>query len=134
MGTSRFPRIATAFDPHHRFIYVPHNTTSLYRSIKLKQGISQRSLLHKNIHLWFNTENPCPPLPELTDACLFYQPFLQGKTDQFIIILSTSEQRACAWRYPHRQTIIVDLMFGFSSARTVVYNPGIGCRSVLIEG
>ncbi|KAI1782115.1 hypothetical protein LXA43DRAFT_1150445 [Ganoderma leucocontextum] len=117
----RFPPIKAAWDPHHRFIYLPHDTSSIYRTLKQEMGIPQRSKPHKNIHTWFQDEEPTPPLPELTDACLFYQPFVQDHSDRFILIISTAEQRACAWRYGHEKVVLVDLTFGFSSARANVW-------------
>ncbi|KAI0747612.1 hypothetical protein C8Q80DRAFT_1104039, partial [Daedaleopsis nitida] len=115
-----YPPIQHAFnpDPHYRYTYLPHDTTSLYRSLRLKKGISQRSTAHENIHTWFRQDNPSPPSPELTSACLFYQPYILDETDRFILILSTSEQRTAAWNHGHHRTILADLTFGFCSART----------------
>lgn len=76
-----FPPIQTAFtpDPFYRYTYMPHDTTSLYRTLKLEMGISQRSSPEGNIHIWFWPNNPSSPSPDLTAACLFYQPTFKAK-------------------------------------------------------
>ncbi|EJF55564.1 hypothetical protein DICSQDRAFT_73485, partial [Dichomitus squalens LYAD-421 SS1] len=117
----RHPPIKAAWDPYYRYIYLPHDTSSIYRSLKLEMGIRQCSRPHENIDAWFRQTNPNPPSSELADACLFYQPFVQGQSDRFILILSTPDQQACAWRYGHGKIILVDLTFGFSSARANVW-------------
>ncbi|KAI0739534.1 hypothetical protein C8Q80DRAFT_1274599 [Daedaleopsis nitida] len=91
-----FPPIKIAWDRYHRYTYLPYDTTSLYRSLRLLMGISQRSLPHENLDSWFCDGNPVPFTPELTAACLFYQPYILGQTDRFILILSTPEQQECA--------------------------------------
>lgn len=115
----KYPPIQTAFtpDPFYRYTYVPHDTTSLYRTLKLEMGISQHSSPHGNINAWFRADSPSPPSPDLTAACLFYQPFVQGETDRFILVLSTPEQRQAAWQHGHHKPILADLTFGFCSAR-----------------
>lgn len=91
-----FPVIMTAFHTQYRFIYMPHDTTSLYCSLRLEMGIPQCSLAHNILHIWFHSEDASPPSPALSDACLYYQACVLGQTDQFMLILSTLEQRASA--------------------------------------
>ncbi|KAK7022507.1 hypothetical protein R3P38DRAFT_3317690 [Favolaschia claudopus] len=70
--------------------------------------------------LWFRSLNPQPPDPRLSASCLFYSPHIIGETDRFHLILSTPEQKLLAWKYAHKQQVLMDLTFGICSGRVLL--------------
>ncbi|KAJ6557679.1 hypothetical protein B0H19DRAFT_946319, partial [Mycena capillaripes] len=107
-------------DGTHRYFFSDHESTSLYRTVARESGIPQRTAAQDNIHLWFNPDKPQPPDPRLSAACVAYSPFIPGKTDRFTIILMTPEQKLLAWRFGHKQQILMDLTFGVCNSRALL--------------
>ncbi|PCH36080.1 hypothetical protein WOLCODRAFT_33646, partial [Wolfiporia cocos MD-104 SS10] len=110
-------------DNSYHYILNEHEATSLYHTLNKQLGISQRSAAHTNLGLWFRTDNPRPPSPLLSEACLYYQPHIENVSDRFVIIISTPEQRQLAWKHGHQQLMFLDGTFGFCSARTLLFTP-----------
>jgi hypothetical protein len=108
-------------DIHHRFVLNDHETTSLYRTQFAGFGIPQRSAAEENLDKWFRTNNPSPPDPAMTDACLYYKACGDDPSDRFIIIISTPEQRSMAWRHGHKKLLLLDGTFGINSARSLLF-------------
>ncbi|KAK7014180.1 hypothetical protein R3P38DRAFT_3322138 [Favolaschia claudopus] len=79
-----------------------------------------RAAPQDNLHLWFRSLNPQPPDPRLSASCLFYSPHIIGETDRFHLILSTPEQKLLAWKYAHKQQVLMDLTFGICSGRVLL--------------
>lgn len=107
-------------DNFARYCLTAHDISSLYRSISHERGIPQRTAAEDNLDKWFRPEKPQPPSPTLTQSCLHYQAHKRGETDRFEIILSTPEMQAAAWKYGHRQQVLMDLTFGICSARALL--------------
>ncbi|KAF9552532.1 hypothetical protein CPC08DRAFT_646787 [Agrocybe pediades] len=103
-----------------RFRLTAHDSSSLYRSIARERGIPQRSAAEENLDRWFCSDKPLPPSPLLTNSCLHYQPHRVPETDRFEIILSTPQMQAAAWKYGHKKQVLMDLTFGFCSARALL--------------
>ncbi|KAI0701871.1 hypothetical protein BC835DRAFT_1411365 [Cytidiella melzeri] len=49
------------------------------------------------------------------------QPHIQGKTAQFELALSTPEQQIMAWKYGHKNIVVIDGTFGVCSARVLLF-------------
>ncbi|KAL6301041.1 hypothetical protein BKA93DRAFT_752298 [Sparassis latifolia] len=96
-----------------QYIMNDHETTLLYRTLNRKLRISQHSAAQDNLDLWFCTHDPQPPDPQLSEACLYYQPHVEDSTDRFVIIISTPTQRSMSWRFGHKKQIFLDGTFGF---------------------
>ncbi|KAJ6479681.1 hypothetical protein C8R45DRAFT_872726, partial [Mycena sanguinolenta] len=116
-------------DSVHRYVLTDHELTSLYRTIAREQclgpwaitaGIAQRTAAQDNLHLWFNSENPCPPDPRLSAAWISYSPYIPGISERFSIILVTPEQKLLAWKYGHGQQMLMDLTFGVCNGRALL--------------
>ncbi|KAJ7637334.1 hypothetical protein DFH06DRAFT_1433440 [Mycena polygramma] len=100
---------AAVGDGSFRYILNNHETTSLYRTLARERGIAQAPP-QNNLDSWFRAQNPTPPDPRLPASCLAYSPALADDPDsRFSLILSTPEQRLCAWRYGHTKQVLVDL-------------------------
>ncbi|KAF4564826.1 hypothetical protein EYR40_010998 [Pleurotus pulmonarius] len=116
-------------DNHHRFVLLPYESVSLYRTLTLEKGIprTEHSTALDNIDRWFRTNNPLLPTsaPRLTKSCLFYHPFgpLPGPEDEprFALILSTPRQQEMAWRFGHKQQVLMDGTFGLCSSCILVF-------------
>ncbi|KAG2145254.1 hypothetical protein DEU56DRAFT_934815 [Suillus clintonianus] len=100
-----------AGDTHARYMLTSHDSTSLYRTIAREIGIPQRSAAEANLDSWFRTNDPHPPDPALSHALMFYQAHVDGVTDRCILIFSTPEQRALAWKYGHNNQVLMDGTF-----------------------
>src|SRR6266576_1522600 len=107
-------------DNFARYCLTTHDISSLYRSISHECGIPQRTAAEDNLDKWFRPEKPQPPSSTLTQSCLHYQAHKRGETDRFEIILSTPKMQAAAWKYGHRQQVLMDLTFGVCSARALL--------------
>ncbi|KAF6743082.1 hypothetical protein DFP72DRAFT_1080829 [Ephemerocybe angulata] len=83
-------------------------------------GISQRTSAEENLDKWFRRDKPQPPSPILTESCFHYQAHIKPVSDRFEIIISTPEMKESAWKYGHNQQVLMDLTFGFSSARALL--------------
>ncbi|TFK60149.1 hypothetical protein BDN72DRAFT_779776, partial [Pluteus cervinus] len=105
-------------DKNFRFWLTPDDASSLYRTIAKERGIPQRTVPEANLDSWFRKQKPAPPSPLMTTSCLHYQP--QQDENRFELIISTPEQQNAAWKYGHKKQILMDLTFGFSSARTLL--------------
>ncbi|KAJ7622177.1 hypothetical protein FB45DRAFT_753561 [Roridomyces roridus] len=104
---------------HHRFILNNGDMSSLYRTQARLRGIL-RQPPEQNIDLWFRRDNPAPPDPRLSAACLSYSPHIKGQTERLCLIFSTPEQQALAWRFGHKQHMLMDLTFGFCNGRLLL--------------
>ena len=109
-----------AGDAHYWYLLNDKGSTSLYCTHYRELGIPQRSGAEENLDLWFRPALPQPPDPLLAEACLHYQPHIEGVTERFEIILSTEKQRAIAWEHSHQKQVIMDLTFGFCAAHTLL--------------
>jgi len=107
-------------DKSFRFRLTTHDTTSLYRTISRERGIPQRSAAEENLDHWFRADKPLPPSPLLSKSCLHYQAHEIPHTDRFEIILSTPEMQSAAWKHGHKKQVLMDLTFGFCSARALL--------------
>jgi hypothetical protein len=109
-------------DTTYRYTLQDTEMTSLYRTLAREMGIPQRTAPQDNLDLWFRAKNPQPPLNDgrLTASCLSYIPYILGETDRFSIIISTPQQQILAWRYGHKQQVLMDLTFGFCSGRALL--------------
>jgi hypothetical protein len=110
----------TAGDAHYWYLLNEKESTSLYQMHYRELGIPQRSGAEENLNLWFQSASPKPPEPLLGEACLHYQPYIEGVSDCFEIILSTKQQRDIAWEHGHQKQVIMDLTFGFCAACTLL--------------
>jgi hypothetical protein len=107
-------------DSSHRYILADHESTSLYRTVARESGIPQRTAAQDNLHLWFNSDKPCPPDPRLSASCISYCPYIPGVTERLSIILTTPEQKLLAWKFGHKKQILMDLTFGVCSGRALL--------------
>ncbi|TFK46763.1 hypothetical protein OE88DRAFT_1637590, partial [Heliocybe sulcata] len=78
-------------DEHACYHLEPYESTSLYRTIVRESGLKQWSKTVENLDRWFRKDDPQPPPghPNLGDNILYYQPHVEGETDQFILMDST---------------------------------------------
>ncbi|KAJ7449970.1 hypothetical protein B0H11DRAFT_1743364, partial [Mycena galericulata] len=106
-------------DHSTRYVLASHETTSLYRTLARERGIPQAPP-QDNLHLWFRSDNPQPPDPRLPASCLSYTPHIIGETDRFRLIITTPEQKILAWKYGHKQQVLMDLTFGICSGRVLL--------------
>ncbi|KAF5320405.1 hypothetical protein D9611_010750 [Ephemerocybe angulata] len=107
-------------DRYSRYYLTAYDTCSLYRTIAQELGISQRTSAEENLDKWFRRDKPQPPSPILTESCFHYQAHIKPVSDRFEIIISTPEMKESAWKYGHNQQVLMDLTFGFSSARALL--------------
>lgn len=110
-----------AGDGVHRFRFTAKETTSLYRSLRSEMCIGQGTLAEDNLHKWFRPHKPEPPSAALSEALVYYQPHVPGKTERFELVLSTPEQRKLAWKYGHKKIVLMDGTFGVCSARILLF-------------
>jgi hypothetical protein len=104
-------------DTHHRYRLNDHDSSSLYRTLARERGIGQSTAAEGNLELWLREDRPAPPNPLLSKSVLFYQACRDGGGDRLILIIATSEMQDAAWRYGHKRHVLIDLTFGFCSAR-----------------
>jgi hypothetical protein len=107
-------------DVHYRFRLRDHDSSSLYRSLNKELGILPRSQAQDNLDKWFRAANFSPPDAILTASCMHYVPEVSESNQRFMLILSTPLQRQLAWKYGHKKQVLMDLTFGFSSARALL--------------
>ncbi|KAM6503401.1 hypothetical protein JOM56_000344 [Amanita muscaria] len=79
--------------------------------------IKQSTAAEDNLDLWLREDRPVPPDPLISKSVLFYQPCREGGGDRLILIIATSEMQDAAWKYGHKRHVLIDLTFGFCSAR-----------------
>ena len=103
-----------------RFRLTAYDISSLYRTISRERGVGQRTAAEENLDKWFRKDKPQPPSHLITESCLHYQAHKSGETDRFEVILSTPEMRTAAWNFGHRKQVLMDLTFGFCSARALL--------------
>jgi hypothetical protein len=103
-----------------RYKLTSHDTSSLYRSISQERGIHQRTAAEDNLDKWFRLTRAQPPSPLLTESCLHYQAHEKPHSERFELILSTPEMKQAAWKYGHNRQNLMDLTFGFCSARALL--------------
>lgn len=108
-------------DENYRFQFTAQETTSMYRTLRCEMSIPRRSQVEDNIDKWFRSENPQPPITALSDALIHYQPHIPGQTERFELVLSTLEQRELAWRYGHKNIVLMDGTFGVCTARILLF-------------
>ncbi|KAF6756530.1 hypothetical protein DFP72DRAFT_1066421 [Ephemerocybe angulata] len=89
-------------DGSYRFRLRDHDTSSVYRTLGAEIGIMVHTQAQDNLDAWLRPGGK-PPDAALTAACLHYSP-----------------ERAMAWRYGHKKQLLMDLTFGFSSARALL--------------
>ncbi|KAJ7748874.1 hypothetical protein B0H16DRAFT_1319578, partial [Mycena metata] len=106
-------------DGSHRYTLANHETTSLYRTLARERGIPQAPP-QDNLDLWFRAVNPRAPDPRLTASCLSYTPHIIGENDRFSLVIQTPEQKILAWKYGHKQQVLMDLTFGICSGRVLL--------------
>ncbi|KAF8054956.1 hypothetical protein FPV67DRAFT_1568228 [Lyophyllum atratum] len=107
-------------DTHYRFQLTTYDSSSLYRTLARERGIPQCSAAEANLDTWFRSEKPLPPSPLLTESLMHYQAHQEPVTDRFEIIICTPQQRVAAWKYGHKQQVLMDLTFGVCSARALL--------------
>ena len=107
-------------DSQYRFQLSSHDSSSLYRTIASERGILQRTLAEDNLDRWFQNSKPVPPSPLLSTSCLHYQAHAPPATDRFEIIIVMPEMKEAAWKYAHKKQVLMDLTFGFCSARSLL--------------
>jgi hypothetical protein len=105
---------------HYRFRLRDHDSSSLYRSLNKEIGILPHTEAQLNLHQWFMPGAKSLPDPSLAASCLFYQPEIPEKGQRFMLILSTPVQQKMAWKFGHNRQVLMDLTFGFSSARALL--------------
>ncbi|KAI0682701.1 hypothetical protein BC835DRAFT_1311425 [Cytidiella melzeri] len=108
-------------DENYCYRFSTRETTSLYCTLRAENSIPQGSLAEDNIDKWFRPLSPQPPTTQLTDSLIHYQPHIQGKTAQFELALSTPEQQIMAWKYGHKNVVVMDGTFGVCSARVLLF-------------
>lgn len=108
-------------DDHYRFRLAIYDTSSLYCTIALEEGVPQGSTSEQNIHLWFNSGNPQPPpsCPHIRDSILHYQPYIPGVTERFEIAICTPNMCEAAWTFGHQHLVFMDLTFGLTSSKVL---------------
>ncbi|KAF6743783.1 hypothetical protein DFP72DRAFT_827164 [Ephemerocybe angulata] len=106
-------------DGSYRFRLRDHDTSSVYRTLGAEIGIMVHTQAQDNLDAWLRPGGK-PPDAALTAACLHYSPEVPESDQRFMVILSTPLQRAMAWRYGHKKQLLMDLTFGFSSARALL--------------
>ncbi|KAI0700325.1 hypothetical protein BC835DRAFT_1412129 [Cytidiella melzeri] len=108
-------------DENYCYRFSPRETTSLYRTLQAENSIPQGSLAEDNLDKWFRSLSPQPPTTQLTDLLIHYQPHIQGKTARFELALSTPEQQVMAWKYGHKNVVVMDGTFGVCSVRVLLF-------------
>lgn len=103
-------------DNVHRHQLNEHDASSLYRTISGERGIPQRTAAEDNLDTWFRPVDPSPPDAALTSSMLYYHP-CSNDDDRLVLIIATPEMQDAAWKYGHEGHILLDLTFGFCSAR-----------------
>src|SRR5271168_4200805 len=103
-----------------RYRLTTHDASSLYRTISQERGIHQRTAAEDNLDKWFRANRPVPPSNLLTESCLHYEVHEKPHSERFEIIPSTPEMKHDAWRFGHKKQVLMDLNFGFCSARALL--------------
>lgn len=106
-------------DGNYRFRVKNSDASALYRTLKQESGIYQKSEAHENLNSWFGPSGSHPN-PLLAASCLYYQAEDADADKRFVCIISTPQQQEAAWRFGHKRQVLMDLTFGFSSARVLL--------------
>ncbi|KAF6747490.1 hypothetical protein DFP72DRAFT_1149006 [Ephemerocybe angulata] len=99
--------------------YSDHDTSSIYRTLGGELGIKVHTHAQDNLDAWLGPKKAAPDA-SLTAACLFYSPEVPELNERFMLILSTPLQQRMAWKFGHKRQVLMDLTFGFCSARALL--------------
>ncbi|KAF6749683.1 hypothetical protein DFP72DRAFT_1048718 [Ephemerocybe angulata] len=110
---------ASAGDKSFRFRLQDHDTSSIYRTLGGELGIKVHTHAQDNLDAWLGPKKAAPDA-SLTAACLFYSPEVPELNERFMLILSTPLQQRMAWKFGHKRQVLMDLTFGFCSARALL--------------
>ena len=102
-----------------RYEFLPHDGTHLYRLFNKSLGIDVTIRPEQNLHNWLN------PLslhykPQICSAIFNYEARTQ-QGERLKVCISTTEMDAVAWKYAHRNQLILDGTFGVCSSRLLLF-------------
>ena len=105
---------------NHRYELLSGDLSRLYR-IHYRQtyGINVSTTPEQNIHNWLNPNSShyCRDLSQ----CVFFYAARVEEADHFKICVATNEMRDAAWKYCHRQQVIIDGTFGVCTSRLLLW-------------
>ncbi|KAK4703451.1 hypothetical protein P7C70_g2768, partial [Phenoliferia sp. Uapishka_3] len=104
---------------NHRYALLSYDSQTLYRQHYRASGISWNESPEFNIHSWLDQQSDAFK-SELSSAIFGYRPRTDSH-DRFQLLIQTEEMRDAAWKYGHRQQIVMDGTFGFTSSKVLVF-------------
>ena len=122
MFQKRAYREQLSFDPtaaNHRYELLPSDFSSLYRKHNRQNGINIEFAPEYNLDNWLNSKHP-DYKPALHKA-VFYYCSRSTRDERLKVCISTKEMDMSAWKYGHKNQIILDGTFGVCSTRLLLF-------------
>lgn len=104
---------------NHRYLILPADSSSLYRTLARLQGINTGRLAEQNIHVWLDPLSPSYQ-PLLHKAVLSYVP-RTTESERFRVCVASEEMEAATWQYGQNSQIILDGTFGVCDSRLLLF-------------
>ncbi|KAF8579840.1 hypothetical protein K439DRAFT_1648372 [Ramaria rubella] len=102
-----------------RYDFLPSDSTRLYRKFSKIHGIDVARPTHYNIDDWLNPKSPTYK-PELA-AAVFHYRARDDKGERFRVCIQTPDMKEAAWKYAHRNQVVLDGTFGICDRRILLF-------------
>ena len=98
---------------------LPVDSSRLYRNYSRQHGINVDQEPHYNIDNWLNPAS-LDYKPEVAQA-VFYYTACAEKEDRLCVCIHTHDMKTTAWKYAHRNQLILDGTFGICNSRMLLF-------------